>query len=102
MSRRACIAIAIILMFLITPFACAKQESVDVGTAKQDKKTDDAAVDKTKESAKEIKNKDKDITGKITVTDSDSFVTPSVVVGVSFVIGSAIIASFINKFRRRE
>jgi len=36
------------------------------------------------------------------IGNSDSFVTPSVVVGVSFVIGSAIIASFINKFGRRE
>lgn len=36
------------------------------------------------------------------INSSDSFVPTSVVVGVSFVIGSAIIASFINKFRKRE
>ena len=36
------------------------------------------------------------------INDSSSFVTPSVVVGVSFVIGSAIVATFINRFRRRE
>lgn len=36
------------------------------------------------------------------INSSDSFVPTSIVVGVSFVIGSAIIASFIDRFRRRE
>lgn len=36
------------------------------------------------------------------INDSSSFVPTSVVVGVSFVIGSAIIATFVNRFRRRE
>lgn len=72
MNIRQIVVVAIIAMFLIVPFASAKQESVDVGTVKQDKKIEEKAVDKTKESAKEIKNKDKEITGKITVTDSDT------------------------------
>lgn len=61
---------AIIAMFLLVPFASAKQEVAD--SAKQDKKIDEKVTDKTKESAKEISNKDTDIKGKVTVTDSDS------------------------------
>ena len=61
---------AIITMFLLVPFASAKQEAAD--SLKQDKKVDEKVIDKTKEAAKEIKNKDKDLTGKVTVTDSNT------------------------------
>lgn len=61
---------AIIVMFLVTPFAGAKQEVAD--SAKQDKKIDEKVTGKTKEVAKEITSKDKDIKGKVTVTDSES------------------------------
>ena len=70
MKLKQIFVIAIIAMFLLVPFASAKQEVAD--NAKQDKKIDEKVTDKTKESAKEITSKDKDIKGKVTVTDSDT------------------------------
>lgn len=70
MNVKQVLVLSIIAMFLLVPFASAKQEVAD--NLKQDKKIDETAVDKTKEIAKEISNKDKDIKGKVTVTDSDS------------------------------
>lgn len=73
MNLKQILVIAIIAMFLIVPFASAKQESVDVvKDSKIDKKTDERVINKTKESAKEISTKDAGIKGKITVTDSDT------------------------------
>lgn len=72
MKLKQIFVIAIIAMFLLVPFASAKQEVADNSDIKQDKKIDEKITDKTKESAKEITSKDKDIKGKVTVTDSDS------------------------------
>ena len=69
MKLKQVLVIAIIAMFSLVPFASAKQEVAD--SVKQDK-INEKVTDKTKESAKEISNKDKDIKGKVTVTDSDS------------------------------
>lgn len=72
MKLKQIFVIAIIAMFLLVPFASAKQEVADNGNMKKDKKIDEKVTDKTKEVAKEITSKDKDIKGKVTVTDSDS------------------------------
>lgn len=69
------IPIAIVIMVLISPFAWAAGDNVDIKATgeKIDTKIDEGKViDKTKESKKDVKNVPKELDGKIKIKDSDT------------------------------